>query len=76
MDGGIFAFTRKGEALRAYAWWETIEPETIGRGHSGLISIVPMHPELWQGPRSGQTLDMPLERLCAQITIPIAEDIP
>jgi hypothetical protein len=76
MDGSIFAFTRGEEPMSAYAWWETIEPETIARGHSGLISVIPMHPELWRQLKIGQPLEMTFERLSAQITVPMAEAIP
>ncbi len=75
MDGSVFAFTRRGKSLSAYAWWETISPETIGRGQSDLISILPMTPELWIELKSGQTLTMTLERLDAQITHSISEEI-
>lgn len=74
MDGSLFAFSRAGEPLQAYAWWETAGPEVIGRGGHGLIRIVPSTPPLWQHLKTGAPLELIFERLHVQVTQPLTEN--
>lgn len=74
MDGSIFNFQRAGEPVSAYAWWETLDPEVIGRGGHGVIRIVPMTPELWTRLKPGTSLAMTFERLHAQVTQSLMEN--
>ncbi|MCD0156846.1 hypothetical protein [Deinococcus sp. 6GRE01] len=74
MDGSIFSFQRAGELVNAYAWWETLDPEVIGRGRHGVIRIVPMTPDLWTHLKPGTSLAMTLERLHAQVTQSLMEN--
>ncbi|MCD0175255.1 hypothetical protein IHN32_04750 [Deinococcus sp. 14RED07] len=74
MDGSVFNFQRAGEPVDAYAWWETLDPEVIGRGGHGVIRIVPMTPELWGHLKPGTSLAMTLERLQAQVTQSLMEN--
>ncbi|MCD0161372.1 hypothetical protein IHN63_08630 [Deinococcus sp. 6YEL10] len=74
MDGSIFSFQRAGELVNAYAWWETLDPEVIGRGGHGVIRIVPMTPDLWTHLKPGTSLAMTLERLHAQVTQSLMEN--
>ncbi|MFN4249418.1 hypothetical protein [Deinococcus sp.] len=74
MDGSVFSFHRAGELVKAYAWWETLDPEVIGRGGHGVIRIVPMTPELWTHLKPGTSLAMTLERLHAQVTQSLMEN--
>ena len=74
MDGSVFSFHRAGELVNAYAWWETLDPEVIGRGGHGVIRIVPMTPDLWTHLKPGMSLAMTLERLHAQVTQSLMEN--
>ncbi|MFC3603261.1 hypothetical protein [Deinococcus soli (ex Cha et al. 2016)] len=74
MDGSGFSFQRAGEPVNAYAWWETLDPEVIGRGGHGVIRIVPMTPDLWTHLKPGTSLTMTHERLHAQVTQSLMEN--
>lgn len=74
MDGSVFSFQRAGEPVNAYAWWENLDPEVIGRGGHGVIRIVPMTPDLWTHLKPGTSLAMTLERLHAQVTQSLMEN--
>lgn len=74
MDGSLFAFSRAGERLQVYAWWETAGPEVIGQGGHGLIRIVPMTSPLWQHLKTGASLELIFERLHVQVTQPLTEN--
>ncbi|UBV43226.1 hypothetical protein LAJ19_03140 [Deinococcus taeanensis] len=74
MDGSIFSFQRAGEPVNAYAWWETLTPEVIGRGRHGVIRIVPKTPDFWTHLKPGTSLAMTPEDLHAQVTQSLMEN--